>query len=83
MGNAVVYVGNFFFPNGNASGKRVHGNLKAIHYAGYVPYAIGFHTDNEKIKKQKVDGIISYSIQYCTGSKRLDNGKPYGFFLIQ
>ena len=81
MGNAVVYVGNFFFPNGNASGKRVHGNLKAIQDAGYVPYAIGFHTDNEKIKKQEVDGIISYSIQYCTGSKRLDNRKPYGFFL--
>lgn len=81
MGNAVVYVGNFFFPNGNASGKRVFGNLKAIQDAGYAPYAIGFHTDNENIKKQKVDGIISYSIRYCAGSKRLDNRKPFAFFL--
>lgn len=81
MENAVVYVGNFFFPDGNASGKRVLGNLKAIQDAGYVPYAIGFHTDKEEIKKQEVDGIISYSIQYCAGSKRLNNKKPYAFFL--
>lgn len=81
MGNAVVYVGNFFFPDGNASGKRVLGNLKAIQDAGYVPYAIGFHTDKENIRKQEVDGIISYSIQYCVGSKRLNNKKPYAFFL--
>ena len=78
----VVYVGNFFFPDGNAAGKRVWGNLEAVKDAGFNAVCLCFRkeTGNKSIEKSSYAQIDLYTIPYTSGFKRLKNGFPKHVF---
>ena len=81
MRKAILYVGNFFYPDGNAAGKRVYGNVKVIEKCGYVPIIFCFKKDQTTyLVKSIVDGVVTYTIPYSDGIKRLNNRKPYDAF---
>ncbi len=76
----IVYVGNFDFPFGNASGKRVYGNGKLLRSIGYEPVFVGMKRDMESVKslqetEQEYDGFKYYSYPYPKGSKEWTNYK--------
>lgn len=54
----IAYIGNFGFPDKNASGKRVLGNCKALLNFGYNVFCIGPGNEN----KYSYEGIVVYSI---------------------
>lgn len=65
----VLYVGNFSFPFGNASGKRVYGNGKLLRNLGYKVIFVGM--DNEvssldllKNTRKEYDGFTYYNFSY-------------------
>ncbi len=81
MREAIVYVGNFMLPDGNAAGKRVLGNLRALEAAGYQPVCLGFRNDGRKgVQRDEIDGIAAYGIPYVTGLKRIVGGAPFRTF---
>lgn len=70
----IIYVGNFDFPFGNASGKRVYGNGKALESAGYKTVFVGMSRNldsngNLEDTKQVYDGFEYYNFPYPRGSK--------------
>lgn len=81
MRKAIIYVGNFFYPDGNAAGKRVYGNVKLIEKCGYVPIIFCFQKNQTNyLEKTMVDGVATHTIPYSDGIKRLNNRKPYNAF---
>ena len=81
MKKSIIYVGNFFFPDGNAAGKRVLGNVKIINQCGYTPIVLCFQKKQEKyLEKRYIEGITVYTIPYSDGLKRLNNKKPFNAF---
>lgn len=67
--NKVLYVGNFFFPMGNAAGKRVYANGKLLKELGYEVIFVG--TDKKvdasitlKNTKSIYDGFTYYNFSY-------------------
>ena len=78
MGKAILYVGNYIFPNGNASGKRVYGNACIFRDLGYKVFSIGFHKGNElSVSSKEYNNITYSSIPYVDGVKRLNISAPY------
>lgn len=64
-----LYVGNFEFPYGNAAGKRVYGNGKALKELGYDISFVGLEKnieDNENLlNNEKIyDGFKYYNFSY-------------------
>jgi glycosyltransferase involved in cell wall biosynthesis len=84
MEKTVLYVGNFFFPDGNAAGKRVHGNIKAMQEAGYNTACLCFRKngikDDAYLCSDKIDGTEVYTVPYCQGLDRMNNRKPMQAF---
>lgn len=76
----IIYVGNFDFPFGNASGKRVYGNGKLFRAIGYETIFVGMSRDAncvqalEKTQKE-YDGFCYYNFPYPKGSKDWVNYK--------
>lgn len=84
MEKAVLYVGNYIFPNGNASGKRVYGNACILRDLGYKVFSIGFHKGTEMPDSAKEYNQITYSsIPYVDGIKRLNVHNPYKVIMNQ
>lgn len=83
MQKVIVYTGNFLFPDGNAAGKRVSGNVKAIIEAGYKVACICFRKDrmDESILAYEQDGVFVYTIPYAQGFKRMNNALPKKVFM--
>lgn len=75
MQKAIVYTGNFLFPDGNAAGKRVLGNVKAMNEAGYRVACVCFRRDrtDEDILVHEVDENCVYTLPYAQGFKRMNN----------
>lgn len=72
--NKIIYIGNFDFPFGNASGKRVYGTGKLLRELGYETIFIGM---NKNVAagtalvetRQEYDGFVYYNFSYPGGSK--------------
>ena len=65
----ILYVGNFSFPFGNASGKRVYANGKLLKDLGYKVIFIGVDKEVERLKPLKnthrvFDGFDYYNFPY-------------------
>lgn len=76
--SVIIYVGNFKYPNHNAAGKRVLGNLEALKEAGYKTVCLCY-SDNqtsEKVEYKDFDGTDRYTIAYTLGFARLNNKLP-------
>lgn len=75
MDKLVIYTGNFLFPDGNAAGKRILGNIRAIQAAGYSAACICFRNDrmDEGLLVREVEGVYVCSIPYTRGIKRVNN----------
>ncbi len=67
----VAYVGNFAFPDGNASGKRVLGNCKLLQEIGYRVICVGPGKSDPIV----YDNIVSYSIDRGNEIERVLNTK--------
>lgn len=72
MGNTVIYVGNFSFPYGNASGKRVYANGKLLRDLGYNVIFIGMDKNIKRSEslastKKEYDGFTYYNFPYPQG----------------
>lgn len=84
MRDLILYVGNYFFPNGNAAGKRVSGNIAVIDSLGFATATLNFRPRTEEsektLKKKIINGVLVYEIPYRIGFKRLNNAKPYKAF---
>ncbi|MBP3427871.1 MAG: glycosyltransferase [Clostridia bacterium] len=78
MQKAIIYTGNFLFPDGNAAGKRVWGNAKAIKAAGYEVICFCFRKDDPDsgLQKKICDDMQIYSIPYSRGIHRVNNVYP-------
>ncbi len=70
MGKIVAYVGNFGFPDQNASGKRVLGNCLLLRELGYTPICIG----SGKNGKTESWGIVCHNIGISNMERVLGNG---------
>ena len=70
MGKTVVYVGNFGFPDKNASGKRVLGNCLLLKELGYKPVCIGKGDGNQI----KYNGILCHTVKTSNIGRILSNG---------
>lgn len=73
-------MGNFAFPFGNASGKRVYGNGKMLREAGYETIFVGMDANLElgihlQDTKKEYDGFEYYNFPYPKGSKAWINYK--------
>lgn len=69
MKKTVIYIGNFFFPLGNAAGKRVYANGKILKELGYNVIFIGQDKENNDMKelrstKKEYDGFTYYNFPY-------------------
>lgn len=78
--NKVAYIGNFCFPDKNASGKRVYANGKLLRAIGYETAFVG--VDKELVglcdlreTKQNYDGFDYYCLPYPIGKKWLQYAK--------
>lgn len=65
----ILYIGNFFFPFGNAAGKRVYTNGKILRELGYEVIYIGMDqkvSTSEPLKNTKnvYDGFTYYNFSY-------------------
>ena len=58
-----VYLGNFQFPDGNAAGKRVNGNVKLLNLLGYEVTIIDSQK-NANLEGRMLDGCNCYSLAY-------------------
>ena len=70
MGKIVAYVGNFGFPDKNASGKRVLGNCLLLRELGFVPVCIG----SGKTGTTEAQGIVCHNISISNVDRVLGNG---------
>ena len=66
-----TYIGNFGFPDKNASGKRVLGNCKILQEIGYRVVCIG----PGKGQPQEYDGIKLFSVDVGNGIQRVIRNK--------
>lgn len=71
MKNA-LYIGNFGFPDRNASGKRVYGNGKLLREIGFETIFVGVDRQHGKLDKLEntkdvYDGFEFYSLPYPSG----------------
>ena len=66
-----AYIGNFGFPDKNASGKRVLGNCKILQEIGYRVVCIG----PGKGQPQEYDGIKLFSVDVGNGIQRVIRNK--------
>lgn len=85
MNKTAFYIGNFFFPDGNAAGKRVFGNIKALQEAGYKTVCLCFRMNGKKkyLDSDFVENTHIYTIPYCQGFARMDKRKPLkAFFYV-
>lgn len=78
--NIIIYIGNFDFPFGNASGKRVYGNGKLLSHIGYKVIYVGMNRElspNVKLEttKKEFDGFEYYNFSYPRGMKQWCNYK--------
>lgn len=78
--NKVLYIGNFSFPDVNASGKRVYGNGKAMRELGYEVIYLGMSNDIDNKAKIKnthnnYDGFDYYNLSYPKSTKEWINYK--------
>ena len=69
----IIYVGNFSFPLGNASGKRVYGNGCIFRELGYETIFIGMDSKVQKETpleetRKTYDGFDYYNLNYPAGS---------------
>ncbi|MEM8682865.1 MAG: glycosyltransferase family 4 protein [Pseudomonadota bacterium] len=68
-----LYVGNFEFPDGNAAGKRVAGNLKLLQRVGYQTAAIGVSrnmTSGSGLSEAvTIDAVVTRNLPYPEGLK--------------
>ena len=82
MQKAVIYTGNFLFPDGNAAGTRVWGNAKAIKAAGYEVICFCFRKDDPEsgLQRKICDGMQIYTIPYSRGINRVNNLYPAVLF---
>ncbi|MDD3415000.1 MAG: glycosyltransferase [Lachnospiraceae bacterium] len=82
MKKMILYVGNFVYPNGNAAGKRVLGNVKAIKGVGYSTAVFCFRNTNEGsyLQKDTIEDTLMYTIPYSDGLPRLNNHKVFSRF---
>ena len=80
----VIYVGNFDYPDGNAAGKRVLGNLEAINKAGFKTVCLCFRktNNNKRIIRSQYLQTDLYTIPYTVGFKRLNNSEPKRAFRL-
>ena len=67
--NKILYIGNFSFPDGNASGKRVYANGKTLRELGYEVLFLGMDSEIDntvslKETKNSYDGFEFYNISY-------------------
>lgn len=78
----IIYVGNFDYPNGNAAGKRVLGNLEAMKKAGFKTACLCFRYENNdgKIEHTDFDSTDRYTIPYTSGFGRLNSKLPNDAF---
>jgi glycosyltransferase involved in cell wall biosynthesis len=60
----IIYVGNFSFPNGNASGKRVFGNGKLLEALGYDVIFIGMSSEIKQSTTLKETKKIFQNFKY-------------------
>lgn len=70
MSKTIAYVGNFAFPDRNASGKRVLGNCLLLKQLGFVPICIG--SGDGSISAY--EGIVCHSIRTSNSERVLGNG---------
>lgn len=70
MGKTVAYVGNFGFPDKNASGKRVLGNCLLLQALGYTPVCIGSGATGTT----EYAGIVCHNIRLGNVERVLGNG---------
>ena len=68
----IVYIGNFFFPNGNASGSRVYGNGCIFRDLGYNTVFIGLDNNLEQNSVLKstykyTENFVNYRLPYPKG----------------
>lgn len=82
MQKVILYTGNFLFPDGNAAGKRVLGNVKALQEVGYKVVCVCFRKErmHEGILVSDQEGVIVYTIPYAQGIRRMDNGRALRIF---
>ncbi len=71
----VLYIGNFFFPMGNAAGRRVYANGKLLRALGYNVIYVGLDRGVAKdtdlsLTESSHDGFLCYSLPYP--AKNLD-----------
>lgn len=71
----IIYVGNFDYPNGNAAGKRVLGNLEAMKKAGYKTACLCFRNNNfnSKVEYTDFNGTSRFTVPYTSGFARLNS----------
>ena len=74
MKNKILYIGNFAFPDGNASGARVLGNGYLLKKLGLEVSFIGLenklsHNSNLEKTEKKFDSFLHYSLPYPVGIK--------------
>ena len=67
----IIYIGNFDFPDGNAAGKRVFGNVKILEELGFVITLFGISSKNNEIKSlRQSKEIIGKHITYRFSKKQ-------------
>ena len=71
----IIYIGNFDFPFGNASGKRVYGNGKLLNHLGYQVVFVGMSRELDsnirlEAAKKEYDGFEYYNFSYPKGIKQ-------------
>ena len=78
----IIYVGNFDYPNGNAAGKRVLGNLEAMNKAGYRTACLCFRYThgNGGVEHTSFGKTDRYTIEYTSGFARLNKKTPVNAF---
>lgn len=76
-----LYIGNFSFPTGNASGKRVYANGKALRELGYEVLYIGLAKGEQgnslKDSESEHDGFKYYNLPYPRGLEWLNYKSTY------
>lgn len=76
--SVIIYVGNFDYPNGNAAGKRVYGNLEAMNMAGYKTACLCFrYTQGDgRVDRTSIGLTERFTIPYTSGFARLNKKAP-------
>lgn len=70
MGQEIFYIGNFGFPDRNASGKRVLGNCLLLKALGFTPICIG----NGAAGTIEAEGILCHNLRISNTQRVLGKG---------